>query len=79
MKWYVALLILMHSSLHSYTAADVERLKAEVMSARATIYGWCTPEKVMNFIDLTLEVKPDLCVEIGPYGGASFLPVAYTL
>jgi cephalosporin hydroxylase len=67
------------SSLFSYSAADVERLKGEVVSARSTIYGWCTPEKLMNFIDLTLEVKPDLCVEIGPYGGASFLPVAYTL
>ena len=44
-----------------------------------SIQGWCSPEKAKKFIDLTLRIKPDLCVEIGTYAGSSLFPVACTL
>jgi predicted O-methyltransferase YrrM len=44
-----------------------------------SIHGWCTQEKAEKFIDLMLEIKPDLCVEIGTFGGSSLFPVAATL
>jgi len=65
--------------LASYTQGEIDRLRQEIVEARATVYGWCSPEKLHSFIDLVLEVKPELCVEIGAYGGASVLPVALTL
>ncbi len=79
MKRLIYFLVFACSGLMASSVAEIDRLKAEIAAARATIYGWCSAEKLQNFIDLTLEVKPQLCVEIGPYGGASFLPVAYTL
>ena len=41
--------------------------------------GWCTPKKAAAFMDLVFEVKPDVCVEIGVFGGASYLSVASAL
>lgn len=73
------LLICLVGLLHGYTQSEIDTLKKEIIAARTTIYGWCSHEKLLNFVDLVLEVKPDVCVEIGVYGGASLLPVAYTL
>lgn len=46
---------------------------------RSSSYGWCSEEKALNFVDLVLEVKPDVCVEIGVCGGSSLFPVALAL
>ncbi|HSX11230.1 MAG TPA: class I SAM-dependent methyltransferase [Chlamydiales bacterium] len=60
-------------------ADPVEDLKKQVCDAIPNCYGWCTKEKAVSFIDLVLEVKPELCVEIGAFGGRSVLPVAAAL
>jgi len=73
------LLICLSAHLYAYTDNDVDRLKKEIIAARTSVYGWCSQDKLLGFIDLVLEVKPDVCVEIGVYEGASFLPVALTL
>ncbi|HUD01937.1 MAG TPA: class I SAM-dependent methyltransferase [Rhabdochlamydiaceae bacterium] len=59
--------------------AKVEALKNHVCRNLSTLHGWCSQEKAQNFIDLVLEVKPDVCVEIGTFGGSSVLPVASAL
>lgn len=51
-------------------------LKREVSEVLPTLYGWCSLEKAFNLIDLVLDTKADLYVEIGVYGGASLFPVA---
>lgn len=57
----------------------VDELKNEIIEAMPDIWGWCSTEKINNFFDLVIEAKPKVCVEIGVYAGASFLPVAVAL
>lgn len=54
-------------------------LKKNVEKGLSSLEGWCSLEKAKNLIDLVLEVKPNLYVEIGVFGGASLFPVASTL
>ncbi len=58
---------------------EVEALKEQVLNVLTRLDGWCSREKAVNFIDLVLETKPETCVEIGVFGGASLFPVASTL
>lgn len=60
-------------------ADSEELLKKRVVDALPNFYGWCTKEKALSFIDLVLEVKPQVCVEIGVFGGRSLFPVASAL
>ena len=41
--------------------------------------SWCTEEKSNLIMDLILLTEPKICVEIGPFTGSSFLPIAATL
>jgi len=66
-------------SLQSYTLDDVENLKGQITYVLYGITGWCSENKAMEFIDLILEVKPEVYVEIGVYEGASFFPAVSTL
>jgi predicted O-methyltransferase YrrM len=43
------------------------------------IHGWCSIEKADRLVSLILEQKPDLCVEIGVFGGSSLIPQALAL
>lgn len=45
----------------------------------STIEGWCDKDKAKKLYDLISEIKPDLCVEIGVFGGSSLLPQALAL
>lgn len=56
--------------------ADVETLIAE---AEARLAGWCTREKATCIAETVLAEKPDICVEIGIFGGRSLVPAAAAL
>lgn len=72
--------ILFFLSLFSLVCGEtIEEVKEAVYDALPEILGWCSKEKASHFIDLVLEVKPELCVEIGVFGGASLLPVGAAL
>lgn len=43
------------------------------------IHGWCSIEKATKFVEIILEHKPTLCVEIGVFGGSSLIPQALAL
>jgi len=43
------------------------------------IDGWCSIEKAKRFINLITGLVPDLCVEIGVFGGSSLIPQALAL
>lgn len=49
------------------------------IKALPNIHGWCSPEKATKFIEIILEHKPDICVEIGVFGGSSLVPQAMAL
>ena len=68
-------------ALFSILNADttVDALKQNVYNVLPSLEGWCSQEKASQFIDLVLEVKPDVCVEIGVFGGSSLFPVASAL
>jgi cephalosporin hydroxylase len=58
---------------------NVEDLKRNVTATLPSLEGWCTKEKALHFIDLVLEVKPSVYVEVGVFGGSSLFPVASAL
>lgn len=41
--------------------------------------GWCSPEKGQTLAALVLGTHPEVCVEIGVWGGRSALPIALAL
>lgn len=54
----------------------LERLKQRVRIMMPYAVGWCSAEKAETLLELVLEVKPKVVVEIGVFGGASFFPMA---
>jgi hypothetical protein len=61
-----------------YADANMESLKLHVLNNLPLIPGWCSREKAVNFIDLILDVKPKVWVDIGAFGGSSVFPAAST-
>lgn len=51
----------------------------EIEKILSGVHGWCCLEKANKFVQIIEEHKPELCVEIGVFGGASLLPQAYAL
>lgn len=51
----------------------------QVLVHQKNIEGWCSREKATNMMDLIYEVEPDLCVEVGVFGGSSIYPTASAL
>ena len=76
-RWLLFALLICFNDAHA--EKKVEVLKQFVCQVRPTIEGWCSEEKALSFIDLVLDVKPDVCVEVGVFGGSSLFPVATTL
>jgi hypothetical protein len=58
---------------------DTDILKQEICNLHPSFLGWCSREKTLTLIDLVLEIKPKVCVDIGVFGGSSLFPVAATL
>jgi cephalosporin hydroxylase len=58
---------------------SIEEVKYTVLDNLHEIWGWCSEEKARHFIDLIYAVKPEVCVEIGVFGGSSIFPVLCAL
>lgn len=43
------------------------------------IEGWCNPPKAFALVAAVLTIRPEVCVQIGVFGGSSLLPVAIAL
>jgi len=56
-----------------------EECKRATVPLVAQIPGWCSQQKAAAMMDLVFQVNPKICVEIGVYAGASFLPTAAAL
>src|SRR5262245_4053798 len=52
-----------------------DRIEAE----RQALLGWCWTEKARKLATTILRFKPATCVEIGVFGGASFIPQAMAM
>ena len=78
MKKNIWIVVLFFSSfLHA--DKSVETLTDHVCTVLPSLQGWCSKEKALNFMELVLEVRPKVCVEIGVFGGSSLFPVASAL
>lgn len=56
------------------TQTDLENLMGDVLRILPQLDGWCTPEKAQALVKYILQEKPDLVVELGVFGGSSFVP-----
>ncbi len=58
---------------------DLDQCKNFVKKELSTIPGWCSSKKAEAMIDLIFETAPEICVEMGVFGGSSLFPTAYAL
>jgi len=56
---------------------NLSSLKSKVSSYLQQ--SWCSQEKINLLMDLVIEKKPQVCVEIGVFTGSSLLPIAVAL
>ncbi len=56
-----------------------ETYQSETISKLPQIAGWCSPEKARLLMDFIHEHKPEICVEIGAFGGSTTFPLARAL
>lgn len=65
----------------SMTSEDVvwKSYQSQVLSHSREILGWCSEIKAKRMMDLIYRVQPELCVEIGVFGGSSIYPTASAL
>ncbi len=56
-----------------------EQCKEEVRQVLPYLPGWCSQKKAFAMMDLIFQTNPDVCVEIGVFGGASIFPTAKAL
>jgi predicted O-methyltransferase YrrM len=48
----------------------------QIAEVQPKLPGWCTPEKAAILAALVLAQRPSITLEIGIYGGSSFIPLA---
>lgn len=77
-KICLLLLLTLFATLHSYDH-EWENYKEKVLPSLYQIDGWCSREKAQHMMDLVYEINPQICVEIGVYGGSSIYPTACAL
>ncbi|MCI5051962.1 MAG: class I SAM-dependent methyltransferase [Simkaniaceae bacterium] len=78
-NFLVAAAISLTTILNAASTKEVQLARKQVLRERPNVHGWCTEEKALAMFDLILEAKPDVCVEIGVFGGSSILPTAKAL
>ena len=57
----------------------MKEILEQVKNILPSIHGWCSYEKAAKFVEIITEQKPQLCVEIGVFGGSSLIPQALAL
>jgi predicted O-methyltransferase YrrM len=60
-------------------ACEALVMKQKALSAMGRLEGWCTREKALVLIDLLLEIRPQVVLEVGVFGGKSLIPMAFAL
>lgn len=56
-----------------------DKLLNKIETILPTIHGWCSFKKATKLVELILDKQPEICVEIGVFGGSSLIPQALTL
>ncbi len=61
------------------TVCDSILMKQNALNAMKQLEGWCSQEKASVLIDLILEMRPQVVLEVGVFGGKSLIPMAFAL
>lgn len=51
----------------------------KTLEIQAKLPGWCTQQKAEAMMELIHEARPQICVEVGVFGGSSLFPCAKAL
>lgn len=54
-------------------------INEQIQGLLPSLHGWCTAEKASALLELVKQVKPNLVVEIGTWGGKSLFPMLLAL
>ena len=65
--------------LLTFGSSTWEKHKSKCLTKLPAFTGWCVIEKANHLMDFIYDYKPNICVEIGTFGGASTLPIASAL
>ncbi len=85
MNFLIKFLVLIVASVIQAKVGDFSKItnwddyQKKVLSFQSSIHGWCKESKAKDMMDLIFEVKPDVCVEVGVFGGSSIYPTASAL
>ena len=59
--------------------SDSAEVLQKIQRLLPTIPGWCSIDKARRLVAIIIEIRPDVCVEIGVFGGSSLVPQAMAL
>lgn len=62
-----------------HTVCDAIIMKQNALNAMGQLEGWCSREKASVLIDLIMEMRPQVVLEVGVFGGKSLIPMAFAL
>lgn len=60
---------------HNFSASNYNFFKMNIEEIQKTLPGWCSPAKAQALIDMTVKHPKPTYVEVGVFGGRSFIPV----
>lgn len=66
-------LFISHGSLNAAHSPDLVQLEKKIVDFLKT--SWCSEEKAKLILEYVVANRPKVCVEIGPFSGASTLPL----
>lgn len=76
--WVFFFISILASGLNAQEV-DWQQFKESVLLDQDKVMGWCSHEKAEKLMELIHDTQPDLCVEVGVFGGASVYPMAKAL
>lgn len=77
-KTCLLILLTLVTALHAHDR-NWEMHKAKILPELSHIDGWCSQEKAQKMMELIYRTHPQICVEIGVFGGSSIYPTASAL
>lgn len=78
--FYCATLLFFHYTYANDPSIEtIHTYKNYIQQEIGYIEGWCSKEKALAMFDLIIQENPNICVEIGVWGGSSIFPTALAL
>ena len=74
-----ALIIIFSQQGGNTPETDWEAFQRTILPYHRYVVGWCPKEKAIRMMNLIHDTQPEVCVEIGVYGGSSIYPTAQAL